>query len=534
MNIADYISAFPGATDDDLISAGFAPQAVQAFRTGYMPPPSGDPSKIQPTVMPANTFGDVASQYGNEYISGGMDLAFNPNVSSYDALPQSMQGGFMEPFNREVMSILDLPLGLLSAAGGLGQKAIALGAEAIGSGTQSEERLARDWIGGVEGSGFAPEGRMLAAIADAGGIGAAGRKIAERANQPGPVPTMYSNPIAGLLGDAALMRKTAAELRSEANIQKFGYDPNAGIMAYQGSPHNFPAERLVKMPDGSQQYIVGSPDKLPNVPEGAEVLKDYPMGRMRMDKIGTGEGAQAYGHGLYYAENSDVGRGYRDMGGFEQGTMKVGRQDIQDVYSQLENSAARLPAKQAEDKYNQMALIEDLMNGGDTLHIDQQFNNGAYDQKTYDWFKKNIEPKFQNSKKLYQVQINAKPEDFINFDAPFSEQPQKVQDFYSYLARNKTGPSGDELARRIESPIYAREAKDAGIAGVRYLDEGSRLVGAGTQNYVVFDENLINIVKKYGIAGAATMLGVSAIDVEKALADNVPPSQWDQLVVGPQ
>lgn len=195
MNIADYISAFPGATDDDLISAGFPPQSVQAFRDGYMAPPSGDPSKIQPTVMPANTFGDVASQYGNEYISGGMDLAFNPNVSSYNALPQSMQGGFMEPFNREVMSILDLPLGLLSAAGGLGQKAIALGAEAIGSGTQSEERLARDWIGGVEGSGFAPEGRMLAAIADAGGIGAAGRKIAERANQPGPVPTMYSNPI---------------------------------------------------------------------------------------------------------------------------------------------------------------------------------------------------------------------------------------------------------------------------------------------------------------------------------------------------
>jgi len=239
---------------------------------------------------------------------------------------------------------------------------------------------------------------------------------------------------------------------------------------------------------------------------------------MRMDKIGTGEGAQAYGHGLYYAENSDVGRGYRDMGGFDPGTMKVGRQDIQDVYSQLENSAARLPAKQAEDKYNQMALIEDLMNGGDTLHIDQQFNNGAYDQKTYDWFKKNIEPKFQNSKKLYQVQINAKPEDFINFDAPFSEQPQKVQDFYSYLARNKTGPSGDDLARRIESPIYAREAKDAGIAGVRYLDEGSRLVGAGTQNYVVFDENLINIVKKYGIAGAAAMLGMSTVDVEKAMA----------------
>jgi hypothetical protein len=50
----------------------------------------------------------------------------------------------------------------------------------------------------------------------------------------------------------------------------------------------------------------------------------------------------------------------------------------------------------------------------------------------------------------------------------------------------------------------------------------------------VFDEKLISIVKKYGIAGAATMLGVSALDVEQALADNLAPSDWEDLVAGPQ
>ena len=34
--------------------------------------------------------------------------------------------------------------------------------------------------------------------------------------------------------------------------------------------------------------------------------------RFSMDKIGTGEGAQAYGHGLYFAENRGVAEGYRD------------------------------------------------------------------------------------------------------------------------------------------------------------------------------------------------------------------------------
>jgi hypothetical protein len=29
-------------------------------------------------------------------------------------------------------------------------------------------------------------------------------------------------------------------------------------------------------------------------------------------QIGTGEGAQAYGHGLYFAESEDVARGYRN------------------------------------------------------------------------------------------------------------------------------------------------------------------------------------------------------------------------------
>lgn len=34
--------------------------------------------------------------------------------------------------------------------------------------------------------------------------------------------------------------------------------------------------------------------------------------KFSMDKIGTGEGAQAYGHGLYFADNETVARTYRD------------------------------------------------------------------------------------------------------------------------------------------------------------------------------------------------------------------------------
>jgi hypothetical protein len=68
------------------------------------------------------------------------------------------------------------------------------------------------------------------------------------------------------------------------------------------------------------------------------------------------------------------------------------------------------------------------------------------------------------------------------------------------------------------APARAEFMREAGIPGIKYLDQGSRGAGAGSRNYVVFDEKLISIVRKYGIAGAAAMLGVSAVDVEEAMA----------------
>jgi hypothetical protein len=62
----------------------------------------------------------------------------------------------------------------------------------------------------------------------------------------------------------------------------------------------------------------------------------------------------------------------------------------------------------------------------------------------------------------------------------------------------------------------ARGAADAlhqaGIPGIKYLDQGSRSAGEGSHNYVVFDANTMNIIRRYGLAGlmaggAAASLG---------------------------
>jgi hypothetical protein len=48
----------------------------------------------------------------------------------------------------------------------------------------------------------------------------------------------------------------------------------------------------------------------------------------------------------------------------------------------------------------------------------------------------------------------------------------------------------------------SQKLREAGIPGIRYKDAGSRgMEGGGTNNLVVFDDKLIEIIRKYGIAG---------------------------------
>ena len=86
-------------------------------------------------------------------------------------------------------------------------------------------------------------------------------------------------------------------LAAGAGAKGIGMGAKPGIRTYHGSPHEYSAERLIQHADGQKEFIVGKPDVLPDVPPGAQVLQDYPLGRMRTDKIGTGEGAQVYSRG---------------------------------------------------------------------------------------------------------------------------------------------------------------------------------------------------------------------------------------------
>ena len=76
----------------------------------------------------------------------------------------------------------------------------------------------------------------------------------------------------------------------------------------------------------------------------------------------------------------------------------------------------------------------------------------------------------------------------------------------------------DERVRRMAAAL-----RDSGISGAKYYDQHSRLADEGNQtmNYVVYDDSLIEILKKYGMAGGALGAGAMA-QPDSAAAQDIP------------
>lgn len=229
-----------------------------------------------------------------------------------------------------------------------------------------------------------------------------------------------------------------------------------GITAYHGSPHSFD--------------------------------------RFDMSKIGTGEGAQAYGHGLYFAENEKVAKGYRD---------NLAQPTIDNVpVSQI--TGARAPS--ADDAFLASILTHEKTYDNARFRLDRL--NRLDLMEKLDELK--AAGRLKNEGSMYEVRINADPEHFLDWDKPLAQQPDIVKRlttdaYYGDPSPKLTGKDIIENVFTQTGPARRSEAmREAGIPGIKYLDAGSRTAGDGSRNYVVFDDKLIEILRKYGwVPGAA-------------------------------
>ena len=141
-------------------------------------------------------------------------------------------------------------------------------------------------------------------------------------------------------------------------------------------------------------------------------------------KIGTGEGAQAYGHGHYFSDTRSIGEFYKNTltidRGFTFGEREgLTRSEVQDLvakrfgYDYLDNVIR--PAGVAD------RVMDALIYGGDN-----PYKKGSQRHELFgDLMSRIGRPK--SSGKLYEVELAPKQDEYLLWDKPLSEQSDKVR-----------------------------------------------------------------------------------------------------------
>lgn len=240
----------------------------------------------------------------------------------------------------------------------------------------------------------------------------------------------------------------------------------------------------------------------------------YRFDKFDATKIGSGEGNQVYGHGLYMAEAPAVAEGYqkRLAGAADPYTYNWQGQ-------QYEGGVRNDPVAHALGlAYHQSPKVaRDIAKQG--LEGVKAGEPWAL-EKGEDYFRKMYETAVDVKKKdikavqgaLYKVDLpDEKIAQMLDWDKPVPEEMrQKLSKvMLEKFGSGATGTSGEKLYKEIQksfewagSKTPAQDASaflhEQGIPGVRYLDAGSRKKG-GTSNFVVFDPNYLTILERNGM-----------------------------------
>lgn len=261
----------------------------------------------------------------------------------------------------------------------------------------------------------------------------------------------------------------------------------------------------------------------------------YNFDKFAMEKIGTGEGVQAYGHGIYQAESPKVAKEYLKVNPqtllppnrvFQGQTLQAGTPEYH-AGTLLDNmglqQARKTVAGWIQEGSPDPNLVPQWQKTLDTLNsasskqdfktvknVPNLYKSDIPDSsltKMLDWDKPLSEqhPDVQSSLGSLQVVKNDSPAysderwllNHANSGHTLNSYPTKAE--ATLAAQSLTG--GD-LVKSLDSNGAAFGSKflqSQGIPGIRYLDGGSRANGEGTSNFVMFNPDDIRILEKNGV-----------------------------------
>lgn len=239
--------------------------------------------------------------------------------------------------------------------------------------------------------------------------------------------------------------------------------------------------------------------------------------KMSLQHIGTGEGNQAYGWGIYSAEEHGTAQAYRTT--LAGPGYTVGGEDINLLIKKAEQGRDYVMAEVLSDIAGTHKTIEELRQ---EYTEENGYDNAGDYQKALDKVERQG---LEGSGQLYRLEV---PENdvLLDWDKPLSEQPEKVKAAIRKIAKELSPEAmadldgdirllidpentGAQFYRTLGSLAGIGSEKGAselllkhGIPGLRYLDGKSRDKGEGTHNFVVWDENAMSVEETYYQIGA--------------------------------
>jgi len=311
--------------------------------------------------------------------------------------------------------------------------------------------------------------------------------------------------VPGTIGDtSSLLRQLAPQTMQQifgnrvapTTEEILGYVPRA-TPAYQGSQEH---EMVGGLLSPAMGYFAKA---LPLA------TKDMPIGNMiayhgtpheikggfDISKVGTGEGAQAYGHGMYFAQNPAVAEGYkRDLSNFYEPFVQYGKQKIKG--SELSDSDLNV------FKYLELGQKDAGQFKHNTVYYAKKRAEEANDTEALKKLKEHSDIKFgeeYNSGNLYKVDI---PDEhlptYMDYDKSLGEQSPIVKKALNEIKKKITPEMKMELGGDLNllfgkdvTPVQflntmeiihstggvgigEKMLNEHGVRGVHYLDNFSR------------------------------------------------------------
>jgi hypothetical protein len=212
--------------------------------------------------------------------------------------------------------------------------------------------------------------------------------------------------------------------------------------------------------------------------------------RFDLKKLGTGEGNQSYGRGMYVAQNPEVAQEYKNK-------LTVGEHYVNG---------------EALDPYNPRHYLAKVLNdvSGNTKEAVEFLQSMALPggskavQKTaleaMDLLKKGEKPAFEYVKPegaFYKVDLpDTHIRRMLDWDEPLKNQPAQVRKLAKSLGMDMNDLGGDLIGKIGKGEEGKQILEKAGIRGIKYFDQMSRGEQTGTRNFVVFDPNHMTILER--------------------------------------